>query len=74
MKKYKFNIINLDCANCASALESALQKISVIENITINFITQKLIFECLEENKEIALENIKKIIKKEEPNVVIEEI
>ena len=35
--------------------------------------TQRLTFECLEENKEIALETIKKVIRKEEPDAYIEE-
>ena len=73
MKKYKFKIKNLDCANCANELERALQKIDIIENVSISFMTQKLVFECAEESKEQALEKIKKIIKKEEPDVVIEE-
>ena len=74
MNKYKYRIINLDCANCANELESALKKIDIIENASISFITQKLIFECTTENKDIALEKIKKIIKKEDPDVKIEEI
>ena len=74
MKKYKFKIKNLDCVNCANELESALQKIDIIENVSISFMTQKLVFECAEEDKEQALEKIKKIIKKEEPDVVIEEV
>lgn len=74
MKKYKFEIRNLDCANCANELESALQKIDIIENVSISFMTQKLVFECAENHKEIALEKIKKVIKKEEPDVVIEEV
>lgn len=73
MKKYKFKIKNLDCANCANELERALQKIDIIENVSISFMTQKLVFECVEEDKEQALEKIKKIIKKEEPDVIIEE-
>ena len=73
MKKYKFKIKNLDCANCANELERALQKIDIVENVSISFMTQKLVFECIEEDKEQALEKIKKIIKKEEPDVVIEE-
>ena len=74
MKKYKFKIEGLDCANCANELESALQKIEQIENVSISFIMQKLSFECQEENKETALEEIKKVIKKEEPDVTIEEV
>jgi len=74
MKKYKFKIEGLDCANCANELESALQKIEQIENVSISFIMQKLSFECQEENKETALKEIRKVIKKEEPDVVIEEV
>lgn len=73
MKKYKFKIENLDCANCANELERALQKIEMIENVNISFMTQKLTFECNEENKDEVLEKIRKIIKKEEPDVKLEE-
>lgn len=73
MNQYKFKIKNLDCANCASELERALQKIDIIENVSISFMMQKLIFECREENKEQALEKIRKVIKKEEPDVILEE-
>ncbi len=74
MNKYKFKIKNLDCANCANELERALQKIDMIENVSISFMTQRLTFECTEANKEQALEKIRKIIKKEEPDVTIEEV
>lgn len=74
MNKYKFKIKNLDCANCANELEGALQKIDIIENVSISFMTQKLTVECTEENKEQALEKIRKVIKKEEPDVKLEEV
>ena len=74
MKKYKFKIKNLDCANCANVLERSLLKIDKIENVSISFMTQKLTFECSEENKEQALEKIRKVIQKEEPDVTIEEV
>ncbi len=74
MEKYKFKIKNLDCANCANELERALQKIEGLENVNISFMTQKLTFECSEENINIVLEKIRKVIKKEEPNVKLEEV
>lgn len=73
MKKYKFKIKGLDCANCANELEEAIKHIEGIENATISFMTEKLIIECLEENKENIVEKMKKVIKKEEPDVTIEE-
>ncbi len=70
--KYKFKIKNLDCANCANELERALSKIDIIRNVNISFMTERLYFEC--DDKDNALKEIKKIIKKEEPDVIIEEV
>ena len=72
--QYKFKINGLDCANCANELESALQKIDFIDDVSISFLMQRLTFECAKENKSLALKQIKKVIKKEEPDVTIEEI
>ena len=51
MQEYKFKIKNLDCANCANELEWALKKIDIIEKVSIDFMNQKFIFECVEEKK-----------------------
>ena len=72
--KSKFKIKGLDCANCASSLERAINKIDGVENASINFMTEKLVFEYDENRKEEIIKNVKKIIKKEEPDVTIEEI
>lgn len=74
MKKYKFKIKNLDCANCANELERALQKIDMLENVSISFMTQRLTFECSEENKMEVIKKIRKVIKKEEPDIEIEAV
>ena len=72
--KYKFKIKGIDCANCAAQLENAIQKIEGVENASISFMTERLIIECSEENKQEVMEKVKKVIKKEEPDVTIEEI
>ena len=74
MKKYNYKIKNLYLYKCDNELERALNKIDLIDNASISFMTEKLTFECEEENKNDALEKIKKIIKKEEPDVNIEEV
>ncbi len=74
MNKCKFKIKNLDCANCANELERALQKIDIIKNVSISFMTQRLVFECNEDDKKQAIEKIRKVIKKTEPDVTIEEV
>ncbi len=73
MKNYKFKIEGLDCPNCARELEEELQEITDIENASINFMTQKLSFDCNEENYEELIKKVKKTINKAEPDVTIEE-
>ena len=72
--KSKFKIKGLDCANCASQLERAIQKLEGIGNASISFMTQKMELEYDETKKEEIIQNVKKVIKKEEPDVTIEEV
>ena len=74
MKNYKFKIEGLDCANCANELESELSKLDLINNVSISFMTEKLSFDCKENNIDEALKEIKKVIKREDPDVSIEEM
>ena len=74
MKNYKFKIEGLDCANCANELENELSKLDLINNVSISFMTEKLSFDCEEDNIDEALKEIKKVIKREEPDVSIEEM
>lgn len=70
MKKYKYNVSNLDCANCARKIEDALSKDNNIKSATLNFNTLKLSIET--DNKK-PLELVKNIVSKIEPEVVIYE-
>ncbi|MBP3708150.1 MAG: cation transporter [Clostridia bacterium] len=72
--KSKFKIKGLDCANCANSLEIAIQKIDGIESANISFMTEKMEIEYDETRKEEIMKSIKKVIKKEEPDVTIEEV
>lgn len=72
--KSKFKIKGLDCANCASQLERAIQKIDGVESANISFMTERMELEYDETRKEEIMQNVKKVIKKEEPDVTIEEV
>ena len=74
MKDYKYKIEGLDCANCANLLEESLRKIDLIENVSISFMMERLTFSCNEDNLKNAIKQIKKTIRKEEPDVTIEEV
>ena len=42
MKK-KFKMENLDCANCAAKMETAINKIAGVKEATVSFMTQRLV-------------------------------
>lgn len=65
MNKYKVNINNLDCPNCAIRLEQSLNKSKKINNVIVNFNTSKITYES---ERELALNELNKLIKKVEPD------
>lgn len=70
MKKYKYNINNLDCANCAREIEESLNKNKDFKNIVVNFNTSKLSYES---SKEFTLEEVNNLVKKVEPDAYLSE-
>lgn len=74
MTKKKYNIEGLDCANCARELEETITKIDGISSVVINFMMQKMEISYDEENEKEILSNLKKVIKKEEPDISFSEI
>ena len=65
MKKV-VRIKNLDCANCAVALERAVAKIDGVNSVNVSFIGEKMTLDY-DENKNV-LEEIKTAAKKLEPD------
>ena len=64
MKKYRFKINNLDCANCAKKLEDTLNNNSKMKNVVVNFVASKISYE----SDSIDLDSLNELIKKVEPN------
>lgn len=42
----KFEIMNVDCANCAAKMEEGIKKLSGVRDARVNFLTQKLILDA----------------------------
>ena len=72
--KNKFKIKGIDCANCAAKLENKIQKIEGVNEANISFMTERLVIECSDDQKQEIMEKVKKVIKKEEPDVTLEEM
>ena len=68
MKKYRYNISNLDCANCAREIEESLNKNKDFRNVVVNFNTLKLSYES---EKEFTINELNTLIKKIEPDTSV---
>ena len=63
MKKV-YKMQDLDCANCAAKMEAAVAKISGVEKVIINFMTQKMTLEASEADLPRILEEAQQTIRK----------
>ena len=71
MKRFRYIINNLDCANCARKIEEALNKDERFKNVVVNFNTSRVSFEASET---VDVSVINEIVKRVEPEVDIREI
>lgn len=63
MKK-KFKMENLDCANCAAKMEEAIKKIPGVNDVSISFMTQKIVLEAEDDKFAEVLELAQKACSK----------
>ena len=71
LKKYKYRLNNLDCANCANKIEERLKKENNLSDVVVNFSSLTLSFMS---NDDIKIEDINDIVTKIEPEVVVTKI
>ena len=67
-KKFKCEV---DCANCAAKLEAALGKVEGVQEVTVNFLTQKLTLTAPDDRFDQVLQAVIAKAKKIEPDAVI---
>ena len=67
MKK-TFKMQDLECANCAAKMEDAIRTLPGVQNVSISFLSQKMILEADENRFEQILDESAKLIKKVEPD------
>ena len=70
MKKV-FELEDLDCANCAAKMEDAIRKLDGVQSVTISFMAQKKTLEAEDANFDKVLKQVKKCIKRVEPDCVV---
>ncbi len=70
MKK-RYNLRDLDCANCAAKMETAIKKIDGVHDATVSFMTQKLTIDADDERFEAVMDEVVKVCKTVEPDCEI---
>jgi len=70
MKK-KFRMENLDCAHCAAKMEDAIRNLEGVQDVSINFMTQKLSIEADDDKFDEIMKQAQAVCKKIEPDCEI---
>ena len=67
----KFNI-EVDCANCAAKIETAIRDLDGVDNCTVSFMTQKMVLDAADARFDAVLKAAVKTARKIEPDFEIE--
>ena len=70
MKK-TFKLIDLDCANCAAKMETAIKKLPGVTDASVSFMAQKMTVEADDARFDDIVKQIVKTCKKVEPDCEI---
>ena len=70
MKK-RFNLGDLDCANCAAKMEDAIKKVDGVKDATVSFVMQKMTVEADDARFDDIMKEIVKVCKRVEPDCEI---
>ena len=68
-KKFK---IEVDCANCAAKIETAVKELPGVKNASVSFMAQKMLLEADDDAFDEVLKVAVKTAKKVEPDFEIE--
>lgn len=70
MKK-RYNLVDLDCANCAAKMEAAIKKIPGVNDAAVSFLAQKMTLDADDARFEEILKEVVAVCKRVEPDCQI---
>lgn len=70
----KYILEDLDCANCAAKIEESVKNIEGVTECSVSFVTEKMIVEIEEGKEEVVEKEIKKVVRKIEPDTTLKEV
>ncbi len=69
--KRNYRIDGLDCAHCAAKMEKNVSKVKGVKEVSINFLTTKMMLDLEEENLDEIIAGIEAAVKNVDPRVVL---
>ncbi len=66
-----FRLEDLDCANCAAKMESAVKNIDGVKDCTVSFMSQKMTVEADDDRFDDIMKKAVKVCRKIEPDCSI---
>ncbi len=67
----RFDLLDLDCANCALKMEDAIKKVDGVKDASVNFFTQRMSIDVEEEDFDSVMKKVVKVCRKVEPDCTI---
>lgn len=69
--KRNYRIDGLDCAHCAAKMEKNVSKVKGVKEVSINFLTTKMMLDLEEENLDEIIAGIEAAVKDVDPRVIL---
>jgi len=69
--KRNYRIDGLDCAHCAAKMEKNVSKVKGVKEVSINFLTTKMMLDLEDENLDEIIAGIETAVKDVDPRVVL---
>ena len=70
MKK-KFQLQDLDCANCAAKMEEVIRKLDGVNEVSVSFMMQKMVIDAEDDKFDDIMQEVVKVCAKIEPDCKI---
>ena len=70
MKK-KYNVVDVDCANCAAKMEEAIKKLDGVNDASVNFMMQKMTIDAEDSRFDEIMKEVVTVCAKVEPDCKI---
>ncbi|MBE5879297.1 MAG: heavy metal transporter [Lachnospiraceae bacterium] len=69
--KRNYRIEGLDCAHCAAKMEKNVSKVKGVKEVSINFLTTKMMLDLEEDNLDETIAGIEAAVLKVDPRVTL---